>query len=252
MLNGAPSSSNARDSGRSGSNTAHERSSTKSTILPTPPNSTSSAAAAAHRSHHSEKSSRRQHNTTASSLTAQQQQIPLDRNGTLNGVPGQTGSRESFLNYFFGGQPDAGAGPSAALGQGQDAASREVGGRHRGGSDYLPDLSKGEGRIGGRRGLEGSGAAFDMKSLGKHLEAVSRFFHPIALRPALSAIRQQLMLFLIFTFELLVGSFGSRTASTVGPRRDGDEPHPVPHLLLLRHRPSDYPRSSPQSCHACA
>lgn len=95
---------------------------------------------------------------------------------------GQAGARDSFLNYFFGGQPGPESGPSAALGASMDS-TREHGHHQQGGlsssrnavartgSDYLPDLSKGEGRIGGRRGLENSGAAYDMKSLGKHLEA---------------------------------------------------------------------------------
>ena len=39
----------------------------------------------------------------------------------------------------------------------------------------LPDIgaAKGDNPLSGRRGLEGNAAAFDMKSLDKHLEAVS-------------------------------------------------------------------------------
>lgn len=76
--------------------------------------------------------------------------------------------RESFLDYFFGGAsavPGSGVG-AAVPGLGPAAPA------HR----NLPDFSQSQrdqkpNPMAGRGGLEGSSAAYDMKSLGKHLEA---------------------------------------------------------------------------------
>lgn len=67
--------------------------------------------------------------------------------------PSSASAKESFLNYFFGG-----------------SEMSAIGGR-----SSLPDIGRGarsENPLAGRKGHEGSAAAFDMKSLDKHLEAV--------------------------------------------------------------------------------
>ncbi|GAA5826136.1 hypothetical protein JCM3770_004054 [Rhodotorula araucariae] len=71
-------------------------------------------------------------------------------------------AKESFLNYFFGGNPVgavgagfAGAGGSTAADLAHGAARAEFGR---------------ENPLSGRKGLEGNAAAFEMKSLEKHLE----------------------------------------------------------------------------------
>jgi dynamin 1-like protein len=94
------------------------------------------------------------------------------------------------LNYFFGG-PGAPNGPPGALGApggiGDSRMDRtSSGGRGNvngnGGTrippsgftprEILPDLGSGR-RTASRSGLDNQTTAFDMKSLGKHLEAVS-------------------------------------------------------------------------------
>jgi dynamin 1-like protein len=73
-------------------------------------------------------------------------------------------ARETFLNYFFGGVGPAGqAGPSHGGIQQKGPAG--------GARDLLPDLGHRRSQNTGDR-LE-AGPAYDMKSLGKHLEAVS-------------------------------------------------------------------------------
>ena len=87
--------------------------------------------------------------------------------------PSSSTAKESFLNYFFGG---------SEMNTGAD-------GRGAGGRNAIPDFGgagarrerarqtsaaeRGDNPLSGRRGLEGNAAAFDMKSLDKHLEAVS-------------------------------------------------------------------------------
>lgn len=80
--------------------------------------------------------------------------------------PSSASAKESFLNYFFGGSEMSHSGTG-----GGGSARRSA----------LPDIgaAKGDNPLSGRRGLEGNAAAFDMKSLDKHLEAVSiDFLHP--------------------------------------------------------------------------
>jgi dynamin 1-like protein len=88
--------------------------------------------------------------------------------------PNSNQAKESFLNYFFG---QNGPGPLAG-------ASVERAMTTQGATTITPvgrDVSSGEppvrsGLLAGKRSLEGgnagSSAAFDMKSLGKHIEAV--------------------------------------------------------------------------------
>ncbi|KAL6301726.1 Dynamin central region-domain-containing protein [Sparassis latifolia] len=90
--------------------------------------------------------------------------------GTQNGVPRtstQSGTtKETFLNYFFG---QNGPGPLAG-------SSIERSSTGTGISPVGRDVSGGEailetGLMAGKRSLEGNNAAFDMKSLGRHIEA---------------------------------------------------------------------------------
>ncbi|TFY67611.1 hypothetical protein EVJ58_g1529 [Rhodofomes roseus] len=80
-----------------------------------------------------------------------------------------TAAKETFLNYFFG---QNGPGPisgataerRASSGTGATPIGRDVSG-----SDPALHL----GLMAGKRSLEGNNAAFDMKSLGKHIEALT-------------------------------------------------------------------------------
>jgi dynamin 1-like protein len=89
----------------------------------------------------------------------------------------QTGSspnaaRETFLNYFFGG-----AGPAGQAGPSHGSVQQK--GPPGGVRDLLPDLGHRRSQNTGDR-LEAP-PAYDMKSLGKHLEAV-RFIKSIFYR----------------------------------------------------------------------
>lgn len=84
-------------------------------------------------------------------------------------------TRETFLNYFFGG---AGGPGGPAGGAGPSGSGLQQRGDGRTARDLLPDLgtrkATGAGlHVGRGYGLEPP-PAYDMKSLGKHLEAVSR------------------------------------------------------------------------------
>ena len=85
------------------------------------------------------------------------------------GTSPHTGTaKETFLNYFFGQN-----GPGPLNGATVERAGAGVGvaptGRDVSGAD--PSLEVG--LMAGKRGLDRSNAAYDMKSLGKHIEAVS-------------------------------------------------------------------------------
>jgi dynamin 1-like protein len=89
-------------------------------------------------------------------------------------------ARDTFLNYFFGQN-----GPGPIAGSSVDSASVVRAHPHahssHGAKPITPigrDVSGGEsaltsGLMSGKRVVENSSAAFDMKSLGKHIEAVS-------------------------------------------------------------------------------
>ncbi|KAF5379430.1 hypothetical protein D9615_006518 [Tricholomella constricta] len=82
-------------------------------------------------------------------------------------------ARETFLNYFFG---QNGPGPIA----GSSVERSQHAGHGTGSSSIIPvgrDVSGAEsalsaGLMAGKRGIDGSNAAYDMKSLGKHIEAI--------------------------------------------------------------------------------
>lgn len=144
------------------SSTVHDRAGVKGKDGKVSANTSAATNSAhAHRSsQHTDRSSKRHQESSSASQQQGAGQQP------------QSGARDSFLNYFFGGQPGSET-PSSVLGETSGQFGPRAGG-NGGRTDYLPDLSKGEGRLAGRRGLEGSGAAFDMKSLQKHLDPVSR------------------------------------------------------------------------------
>ena len=81
------------------------------------------------------------------------------------------GAKDTFLNYFFGGAsglPVGGVGPASGLGGYHTPAAHA----HQ---PRLPEYSHARehkpNAMSGRNGLEGNSAAYDMKSLDKHLEA---------------------------------------------------------------------------------
>lgn len=100
---------------------------------------------------------------------------PLRSHSPMPGYPGvgiggqhhdrHASAKESFLNYFFGGNPTQGdlSGSSAAAAAARMGAS----------GGELSGLGR-ENPLTGRKGLEGNAAAFEMKSLEKHLEPVRR------------------------------------------------------------------------------
>ncbi|TBU23125.1 dynamin protein dnm1 [Dichomitus squalens] len=109
----------------------------------------------------------------------QQRDAPSSRNvsGASAGAPGSSPhsgtAKETFLNYFFGQNgPGPLSGPSAERTSTVGATGGITGGvtgRDVSGAD--PALETG--LMAGRRGMDRGNAAFDMKSLGKHIEAAS-------------------------------------------------------------------------------
>lgn len=171
MLNGASSSQQVREN-RSVSETMHDRSSRKHKSTSNAPDGPSTSG----KSHHH--SSRR----TQEKLAAQAQQAST--------VAAGSGAKESFLNYFFGGQPGS-EGHSSVLASSFDNRSngnithRGFGG---GASDILPELTSRNNGMNGTVGrFEQPQSMFDMKSLGKHLEPVSP---PPPLHPSVEVPRR--------------------------------------------------------------
>lgn len=135
--------------GRSISSTVHDRSRTSTTTAPA---GTVSKQSSKH--HHSQQSHRH-------SITHSQ---PVE---STKGSP--PNARETFLNYFFG---QNGPGPIAGSSMERSHGSQHIPiGRDMSGSDgSMPG-----GLMAGKRSLDGNNAAYDMKSLGKHIEAVNDF-----------------------------------------------------------------------------
>ena len=160
--NGRPSSQHEK--GRSTSSTVHDRSkavpSFSSQINHQP--SASSASLASSRAYPAS------HLTSPSSPFAHQSQSQSLYSQTQNRNDPHS-AKESFLNYFFGGQDPHLSGPASV-------------GAHPGrivGQLQMP-ASVGQGRenpLHGRKGLEGNAAAYEMKSLEKHLEPVRFHIH---------------------------------------------------------------------------
>ncbi|TDL26594.1 hypothetical protein BD410DRAFT_741947 [Rickenella mellea] len=100
-----------------------------------------------------------------------------------SGQPGtslQHTTRESFLTYFFG-QNDVGSGPGGRKGSSTDSATGMGSGTGLSASAESGIVPTGRdvaqspapmGLMAGKRGADGNSAAFDMKSLGKHIEAI--------------------------------------------------------------------------------
>ncbi|KAG5641963.1 hypothetical protein DXG03_003855 [Asterophora parasitica] len=94
-------------------------------------------------------------------------------NGSGSSPP--TTARETFLNYFFGQN-----GPGPIAGSSVERGQHAHGHGHGLGSAIVPvgrDVSGAEsalstGLMAGKRGIDGNNAAYDMKSLGKHIEAI--------------------------------------------------------------------------------
>ncbi|PWN54214.1 hypothetical protein IE53DRAFT_383239 [Violaceomyces palustris] len=82
------------------------------------------------------------------------------------------GARDTFLNYFFGGasgMPVGGAAPAGGLVGNFPSAGSQTSLMQEYGSASLRERKPNP--MAGRTGLEGNSAAYDMKSLDKHLEA---------------------------------------------------------------------------------
>lgn len=104
---------------------------------------------------------------------------PPSKPASISEEPPHT-AKESFLNYFFGGPNGTNHPPSSSLTQGSGESQTNRGQRQQrpppssyAPRDLLPDLGSGR-RTASRSGLDNGTTAFDMKSLGKHIEAVSR------------------------------------------------------------------------------
>ncbi|KAF8075249.1 Dynamin central region-domain-containing protein [Lyophyllum atratum] len=167
----------ARD-GRSVSSTVHDRSRSSisaSTSTGTAIGMSTGAKRSSSRSHSHRQS---QSQTTA---THRDQRPHSALGGGGGPMPNGSGSspptaRETFLNYFFG---QNGAGPivGSSVERGHQNARHGHGG---GGTPIVPvgrDVSgaaagMSSGLMAGKRGMEGNNAAYDMKSLGKHIEAI--------------------------------------------------------------------------------
>uniref|UniRef100_A0A8H7XSY5 Dynamin protein dnm1 n=1 Tax=Psilocybe cubensis TaxID=181762 RepID=A0A8H7XSY5_PSICU len=94
--------------------------------------------------------------------------------------PPSGSARETFLNYFFGQN-----GPGPLAGSSVDRVSHGQGQGHHGHgitepAPFVPigrdvsgtEPSMSSGLMAGKRGIDGNSAAYDMKSLGRHIEAV--------------------------------------------------------------------------------
>ena len=164
--------------GRSVSSTLHDRSrSSASSAISTKPSSIAMNNTVAKRSSSKTRMSRASHG--GESIHQPRPPPPgFGRGENINrgSSPPAGSARETFLNYFFG---QNGPGPIA----GSSIAHQHS--HHGHGSSeghFVPvgrDVSGAEtsissGLMAGNRGMDGNNAAYDMKSLGRHIEAVSR------------------------------------------------------------------------------
>ncbi|RSH94514.1 Dynamin- GTPase protein [Saitozyma podzolica] len=134
------------------------------------------------------------------------------------------GAKETFLHYFFGSTEAPAGHPSSAPGSSDGRLDRARGlGRPPPTSNFasreiLPDLASGR-RTTSRSGLDTATTAFDMKSLGKHIEA-SPADQPLHLTP-----REEMETTLI---RSLIGSYFGITRQTIQDL----VPKAVMHLLV--------------------
>ncbi|TCD69056.1 Dynamin- GTPase protein [Steccherinum ochraceum] len=158
-INGIPLS---RD-GRSVSSTVHDRSRSAAVSV-----SDGKSGSSSHRRQSSPKPQPHHHRHSRNENTLSPQPLAPGQPGTS---PSHSGAKETFLNYFFG---QNGPGPlaGAAAMDHTVASSAAAGVRPVGRDLYGSDAALQTGLMASKR-IEGSDAAFDMKSLGKHIEAVS-------------------------------------------------------------------------------
>jgi len=173
--------------GRSVSSTLHDRSrsTVASALSTTKPPAAATMGTVAKRSSSKPRTQRASHggNSHQPRISAP----AFDRGGSMStgSSPPAGSARETFLNYFFG---QNGPGPIAGSsiertnqihnhGHGQSMGSSEVGHFMPVGRDVSgAEVSMSSGLMAGKRGIDGNNAAYDMKSLGRHIEAVSFFF----------------------------------------------------------------------------
>ncbi|KAG6836693.1 hypothetical protein H0H93_004804 [Arthromyces matolae] len=158
-----------RDS-RSTSSTIHERSrSTISSSTTTPAINVGMGTVSkrsSSRSRHSSQNQAQAHNQREFTHRAQSGPLP-------NGNGSSPTARETFLNYFFG---QNGPGPISG-----SSVERSHHAAHAGHNAIVPvgrdvsgsEVTLSQGLMAGKRGIDGNNAAYDMKSLGKHIEAIS-------------------------------------------------------------------------------
>lgn len=172
---------------RSVSSTLHDRSSARAAV----PNSSSSAATLSPNQAHS----KRHHHRSASQDTRGNTATPPPQHGAA--------ARDTFLNYFFGGQP--GGGPPSASGQAYNGGPSTLLGapRHHEpvGRDLYPETgaSLPSGLATRGVGVDGN-AAYDMKSLGKHIEAVGGIFFGFCSKLTAHSSRNRSRQVIIVTF----------------------------------------------------
>lgn len=172
---------------------------------------------------------KRSSSNTRSSRPSQTHQRPSASAAHGSTNDSSSSARETFLNYFFG---QNGPGPIAgsSLDRSHAAGTSETGivpvGRDISGADSTFS----SGLMAGKRGLDGNSAAWDMKSLGKHIEAVS-----------------------VTSFQLLIllmssGVCGGITAYCT--RRNRDQSDSVTHHIIFQYRTTKYSRPDTKSNHA--
>ncbi|KJA22831.1 hypothetical protein HYPSUDRAFT_201906 [Hypholoma sublateritium FD-334 SS-4] len=173
--------------GRSVSSTIYDRS-RSSTSASSTSTTTGGPNTVVKRSSSKTRSHRASHGGVASQISATRPPGAFERpqhqvNGMSAGSSPPAGSaRETFLNYFFGQNgpgPIAGSSVERAHGHGHGGHHNSTGSSEM--AQIVPvgrDMSGAEstmasGLMAGKRGIDGNNAAYDMKSLGRHIEAVS-------------------------------------------------------------------------------
>lgn len=182
--------------GRSVSSTLYDRSRTSASgSSPAPSVSGGSSSTVIKRSSSKSHAQRASHGGAPSQLSATRPGPPgaFQQHNSGSSPPGAGSARETFLNYFFGQNgpgPIAGSSVDRAQGHGaggghhhHHGSGGEMGGAHI--VSVGRDVSGMEGGMAsglmaGKRGLDGNNAAYDMKSLGRHIEAVRVFLAPFA------------------------------------------------------------------------
>lgn len=170
-------------SGRSVSNTVHDRSRLTSTSAPSV-NGGSSTTGRLPQSHHSKPTRNSTSSTSSHHHHHHNSSRRNDGDRVSSAPPSTSTAKESFLNYFFGQN-----GPGPVAGANITNMSSEMHGHfNRVGGAVGRDVSGPDPTINSfmrtRNGPAGDGsdAAFDMKSLGKHIEAVSLNFSSFPFR----------------------------------------------------------------------